>query len=63
MVQRTNYRDQTEIGLFLKNIFGLPLLNKEVVEKCFFADFMSINLDIYKYNAGTSKTQRIYGII
>lgn len=37
-----DYRDQTEIGLFLKNIFGLPLLNQEDVENCIIEDFISI---------------------
>lgn len=29
-----DYRNQTEVGIFLKNIFGLHLFNKEVDEKC-----------------------------
>jgi len=37
-----DYCNQTEIGLFLKNIFGLPLLNEEDVENCIIEDFISI---------------------
>jgi hypothetical protein len=36
-----DYLNQTEIGLFLKNIFGIPLLNKEDVEKCFVENCMT----------------------
>lgn len=37
-----DYRDQTDIGIFLKNIFGLPLLNQVDVENCIIEDFISI---------------------
>lgn len=46
---RKDYRDQTEISLFLKNIFGLPFLDEEDVEKCFIEDFMSTMLEHEKY--------------
>ncbi|KAL4121290.1 hypothetical protein QTP88_013834 [Uroleucon formosanum] len=45
-----DYRDQTEIGLFLKNIFGLPLLNQEDVENCIIEDFISIKPKHEKLN-------------
>ncbi|CAI6369769.1 unnamed protein product [Macrosiphum euphorbiae] len=42
--------DVSEIGQFLKNIFGLPMLNEHDIEISFTEDFMSIKPDDEKLN-------------
>jgi len=42
--------DVSEIGQFLKNIFGLPMLNEHDIEISFTEDFMSIRHDDEKLN-------------
>lgn len=44
------YREETEIGLLLKNVFGLPLLDENHAVECFVEDFMSIIPDDDRIN-------------
>lgn len=56
MVLRKYYRNQTEICLYLNDIFGWPLLNIKGVEEC----FVEYLLFIWLYNTGNEK--QIYGL-